>query len=79
MNCSPGAKPDQLRQSCKQLCLEVMDWSHPLAIVLLIVSLLGATYDNCCIHGHLCNLWNNTTYELPLVILGSSMMSTPKI
>ena len=37
------------------------------------------SYDNCCIHGRLCNLWNNTTYELPLVILGSFMMSTPKI
>ena len=42
MSCPPGEKPDQLRQSCKRLRLEVLDWSHPLAIVLLIVSLLGA-------------------------------------
>ena len=42
MTCPPGEKPDQLRQSCKQLRLEVLDWSHPLAIILLIVSLLGA-------------------------------------
>ena len=42
MNCPPGEKPDQLRQSCKRLRLEVLDWSHPLAIILLIVSLLGA-------------------------------------
>ena len=42
MTCPPGEKPDQLRQSCKRLRLEVLDWSHPLAIILLIVSLLGA-------------------------------------
>ena len=42
MTCPSGEKPDQLRQSCKQLRLEVLDWSHPLAITLLIVSVLGA-------------------------------------
>ena len=42
MTCPLGEKPDQLRQSCKRLQLETLDWSHPLAIILLIVSLLGA-------------------------------------
>ena len=42
MTCPPGEKTDKLRQSCKRLHLEVLDWTHPLAIILLIVSLLGA-------------------------------------
>ena len=42
INCPPGEEPDQLRKSCKRLSFEVLDWSHPLAIILLIVSLLGA-------------------------------------
>ena len=42
MTCPPGEKPDQLRQSCKRLQLETLDWAHPLAAILLIVSLLGA-------------------------------------
>ena len=41
-NCPAGEIPDQLQQSCQRLRLEVLDWSHPLAIILLIVSLLGA-------------------------------------
>ena len=35
-------KHDQLQQSCKRLRLEVLNWTHPLAIILWIVSLLGA-------------------------------------
>ena len=42
INCPAGEIPDQLQQSCQRLRLEVLDWSHPLAIILLIVSLLGA-------------------------------------
>ena len=41
-NCPAGEIPDQLQQSCQRLRLEVLGWSHPLAIILLIVSLLGA-------------------------------------
>ena len=41
-NCPAGEIPDQLRQHCRRLSLGVLDWSHPLAIILLIVSLLGA-------------------------------------
>ena len=41
-NCPAGEIPDQRRQYCRRLSLEVLDWSHPLSIALLIVSLLGA-------------------------------------
>ena len=41
-NCPAGEIPDQRRQYCKRLSLEVLDWSHPLSIALLIVSLLGS-------------------------------------
>ena len=42
MDCPTDKEPDQLQQFCKKLRLEFLDWSHPVAIVLLIVSLLGA-------------------------------------
>ena len=41
-SCPAGEVPDQLRQHCRRLSLGVLDWSHPLAMILLIVSLLGA-------------------------------------
>ena len=42
INCPAGEIPDQLQQSCQRLRLEVLDWPHPLAIIFLILSLLGA-------------------------------------
>ena len=41
-SCPAGEVPDQRQQYCRRLSLGVLDWSHPLAIILLIVSLLGA-------------------------------------
>ena len=41
-SCPAGEIPDQRRQYCRRLSLGVLDWSHPLAMSLLIVSLLGA-------------------------------------
>ena len=41
-SCPAGEVPDQRRQYCRRLSLGVLDWSHPLAIILLIISLLGA-------------------------------------